>query len=60
MKIAPLKKSRPQCLSFIVVKHAREEHRAAVEWLNNHTDDGIRFTYEEKAFFDVLTADMFI
>lgn len=26
-----------------VVKHAREEHRAAVEWLNNHTDDKIGF-----------------
>lgn len=24
-----------------VVKHAREEHKAAVEWLNNHTDDKI-------------------
>lgn len=26
-----------------VVKHAREEHRAAVEWLNNHTDEKIGF-----------------
>ncbi len=26
-----------------VVKHAREEHKAAVEWLNNHTDDKIGF-----------------
>lgn len=26
-----------------VVKHAREEHKAAIEWLNNHTDDNIGF-----------------
>ena len=26
-----------------VVKHAREEHKAAIEWLNNHTDDKISF-----------------
>ena len=26
-----------------VVKRAREEHRSAVEWLNNHTDDKIAF-----------------
>lgn len=26
-----------------VVKHAREEHKAAIEWLNNHTDADIGF-----------------
>lgn len=34
-----------------VVKHAREEHKAAVEWLNNHTDDKIgSFLCEIKLF----------
>lgn len=26
-----------------IVKHAREEHKAAIEWLNAHTDDDIGF-----------------
>lgn len=26
-----------------IVKRARDEHRAAIEWLNNHTDDEIGF-----------------
>ena len=26
-----------------LVRHAREEHRAAIEWLNNNTDDRIGF-----------------
>lgn len=25
------------------VKHAREEHHAAIEWLNNHTDEKVDF-----------------
>lgn len=26
-----------------VVKHAREEHKPAIEWLNNHTDEKLGF-----------------
>ena len=26
-----------------IVKHARDEHRQAIEWLNNHTDENISF-----------------
>lgn len=26
-----------------IVKHAREAHRAAIEWLNNHSDEDINF-----------------
>lgn len=26
-----------------IVKRAREEHKAAIEWLNNHTDDSVGF-----------------
>lgn len=28
-----------------VVKRAREEHRAAIEWLNNYTDENIAFFF---------------
>lgn len=28
---------------ILIVKHAREEHKAAVEWLNAHTDDDVGF-----------------
>lgn len=36
-----------------VVKHAREEHKAAVEWLNNHTDDKIDFFLCEIKLFQI-------
>ena len=36
-----------------VVKHAREEHKAAVEWLNNHTDDNIGFFLCEIKLFQI-------
>ena len=37
-----------------VVKHACEEHKAAIEWLNNHTDD----TAQWKEQFDWLIDTM--
>lgn len=36
-----------------VVKHAREEHRAAIEWLNNHTDDKVGFFLCEIKLFRI-------
>ena len=36
-----------------VVKNAREEHKAAVEWLNNHTDDKIGFFLCEIKLFQI-------
>lgn len=36
-----------------VVKYAREEHKAAVEWLNNHTDDKIGFFLCEIKLFQI-------
>ncbi len=36
-----------------VVKRAREEHRAAIEWLNNHTDDKIGFFLVEIKLFQI-------
>lgn len=36
-----------------VVKHAREEHKAAIEWLNNHTDDKIGFFLCEIKLFQI-------
>ena len=36
-----------------VVKHAREEHKAAVEWLNNHTDDKNGFFLCEIKLFQI-------
>lgn len=36
-----------------VVKHAREEHKAAIEWLNNHTDDKIGFFLCEIKLFRI-------
>lgn len=36
-----------------VVKKAREEHRSAVEWLNNHTDDKIAFFLVEIKLYQI-------
>lgn len=40
-----------------VVKHAREEHRAAIEWLNNHTDDDIGFFLCEIKLYRIGTSE---
>ena len=36
-----------------IVKHAREEHKAAIEWLNAHTEDGIGFFLCELKLFQI-------
>ena len=36
-----------------IVKHVRDEHRAAVEWLNNHTDEQIGFFLCEIKVFQI-------
>lgn len=41
-----------------VVKHAREEHKAAIEWLNNHTDDKIGFFLCEIKLFQIGSSDI--
>jgi hypothetical protein len=41
-----------------VVKHAREEHKAAIEWLNNHTDDKIGFFLCEIKLYQIGDSDI--
>ena len=41
-----------------IVKHAREEHKAAIEWLNNHTDDKIGFFLCEIKLFQIGDSQM--
>lgn len=40
-----------------VVKHAREEHKAAIEWLNNHTDNKIGFFLCEIKLYRIENSD---
>lgn len=40
-----------------VVKHACEEHKAAIEWLNNHTDDKIGFFLCEIKLYRIGNSD---
>ena len=41
-----------------VVKRAREEHRAAIEWLNNHTDENIAFFLIEIKLYQIGDSDI--
>ena len=40
-----------------VVKKAREQHKAAIEWLNNHTDDNIGFFLCEIKLYRIGDSD---
>lgn len=40
-----------------VVRHAREEHRAAIEWLNNHTEAQIGFFLCEVKLYRIGNSD---
>lgn len=41
-----------------VVKRAREEHRAAIEWLNNRTDENIAFFLLEIKLYQIGNSDI--
>lgn len=41
------------CVMIWLVKHAREEHKAAIEWLNNNTSDDIGFFLCEIKLFRI-------
>ena len=41
-----------------VVKRAREEHRSAIEWLNNHTDENIAFFLVETKLYQIGNSDI--
>ena len=41
-----------------VVKRAREEHRSAIEWLNNHTDENIGFFLLEIKLYQIGDSDI--
>lgn len=41
-----------------VVKRAREEHRSAIEWLNNHTDDKIAFFLVEIKLYQIGNSEL--
>ncbi len=41
-----------------VVKRAREEHRSAIEWLNNHTDENIAFFLVEIKLYQIGGSDI--
>ena len=40
-----------------IVKRAREEHRAAIEWSNNHTDENISFFLIEIKLYKIGNSD---
>ena len=41
-----------------VVKKAREEHRSAIEWLNNHTDENISFFLIEIKLYQIGNSEL--
>lgn len=41
-----------------LVRKARPEHRAAIEWLNNHTDEGVGFILCEIKLYQIGTSDI--
>ena len=41
-----------------VVKRARDEHKAAIEWLNNHTDEKIGFFLVEIKLYQIGNSDI--
>ena len=56
-KIITYASGRDANIIIWLVKHAREEHKAAIEWLNAHTDDKIGFFLCEIKLYKIGSSD---
>ena len=57
-KLITYASGKPADIVIWVVKRAREEHRSATEWRNNHTDENIAVFLVEIKFYQIGSSDI--
>ena len=57
-KLITYASGKPADIVIWVVKRAIEEHRSAIEWLNNHTDENIAFFLVEIKLYQIGSSDI--